>query len=204
MKIYFTLWIFFSTDGFTAVLCSNKKIATEGATITVTCLYDIRNYKFSKKYWCKGSSEMTCDILGDTKKFVKWNYKSRLILNDGRRGTFLVIMKQLMTNDSGMYWCGIDRPYRDVMTAMQLEVNKAPEKHKNLKTTTSSTNFSSAEATTAFPVYSTSNASVSLPSNSTCHHNVKEIHIRNWHLIPWAFLRWLILVILITTFIVTC
>nr|XP_020636248.1 CMRF35-like molecule 5 isoform X3 [Pogona vitticeps] len=125
MKIYFTLWIFFCTDGFTAVLCSNKKIATEGATITVTCLYDIRNYKFSKKYWCKGSSEMTCDILGDTKKFVKWNYKSRLILNDSRRGTFLVIMKQLMTNDSGMYWCGIDRPYRDVMTAMQLEVNKA-------------------------------------------------------------------------------
>uniref|UniRef100_A0A8D2L915 Ig-like domain-containing protein n=1 Tax=Varanus komodoensis TaxID=61221 RepID=A0A8D2L915_VARKO len=103
---------FIIPDGFTAFLRSEKEeSAIEGKSTTVRCTYDINRYRFSKKYWCRGSSRTSCDVLGDTEKFVKWNYKNKLSLWDFRRGIFVVTMKQLTTDDSGTYWCGIDRPF---------------------------------------------------------------------------------------------
>ncbi|XP_044869150.1 triggering receptor expressed on myeloid cells 2-like [Mauremys mutica] len=98
----------------------------EGTSITITCSYDRRTNMFNRKYWCRGGSRSSCDVLGDTENFVKSEYKERLSLLDNRRGYFLVTMHQLVEEDSGMYWCGIQRPYADIMTAVKLTVTEEP------------------------------------------------------------------------------
>uniref|UniRef100_A0A670HY04 Ig-like domain-containing protein n=1 Tax=Podarcis muralis TaxID=64176 RepID=A0A670HY04_PODMU len=109
---------------FTAFIQKNtEEIATEGRSTTITCFYDME-YRFDNKYWCRGSSRTSCDILGETKKFVKWNYENRLTLLDNRKGVFWVTMHQLTEDDSGTYWCGIERPFADIMTSVKLKVNK--------------------------------------------------------------------------------
>uniref|UniRef100_A0A670KGW6 Ig-like domain-containing protein n=1 Tax=Podarcis muralis TaxID=64176 RepID=A0A670KGW6_PODMU len=127
--------VFPPTDCFTAFIQKNtEEIATEGRSTTITCFYDME-YRFDNKYWCRGSSRTSCDILGETNKFVKWNYKSRLTLLDNRKGVFWVTMHQLTEDDSGTYWCGIERPFADIMTSVKLKVNKGKvsyESHHHL------------------------------------------------------------------------
>ncbi|CAI5777841.1 CMRF35-like molecule 8 [Podarcis lilfordi] len=198
MNRCFTLWISLYVDCFTAFIQKNtEKIATEGTSTTVTCFYDME-YRFDNKYWCRGSSRTSCDILGETKKFVKWNYKSRLTLLDNRKGVFWVTMHQLTEDDSGTYWCGIDRPFADIMTSVKLKVNKAPTTCQHVQTSPPSTPSSTAEVITAFPDISDFNLNASLSSNATCHHKVTE---RNWNYSPWGILRWVFMVLLVASFI---
>ncbi|XP_044288021.1 CMRF35-like molecule 5 [Varanus komodoensis] len=185
--------------GFTAFLRSEKEeSAIEGKSTTVRCTYDINRYRFSKKYWCRGSSRTSCDVLGDTEKFVKWNYKNKLSLWDFRRGIFVVTMKQLTTDDSGTYWCGIDRPFADIMIAVELKVQKAPATQRNMRTTPTHTLSSRTETTTTFPVISKSSLNGLLCSNSTWHHNSVILGLTSS---PWGILRWVILAILVASFI---
>ncbi|XP_063003624.1 CMRF35-like molecule 5 [Elgaria multicarinata webbii] len=194
MKIYSTLWIFLCADGFTAFIWTDKeKTAMEGTSITVNCKYNIKRYMFSKKYWCRGSSRLHCDILGDTDK----RENSRVTVTDNRKGALLVTMKQLTASDSGTYWCGIDRPFADIMAAVELKVNKAPE---IMRITPTSSPSSTVEVTTAFPVISKPYLNVTLPSNFMCHHDTTE-SFRNWNHSPWAILRWVILLILVASLI---
>uniref|UniRef100_A0A8C0GED4 Immunoglobulin domain-containing protein n=1 Tax=Chelonoidis abingdonii TaxID=106734 RepID=A0A8C0GED4_CHEAB len=104
-----------------------EKTAMEGMSTTITCSYDRRKYMFNRKYWCHGGSRSSCDVLGDTENFVKSEYKGRVVLLDNRRGYFLVTMHQLVEEDSGMYWCGIERPYADMMTAVKLTVTEGKD-----------------------------------------------------------------------------
>uniref|UniRef100_A0A452J225 Ig-like domain-containing protein n=1 Tax=Gopherus agassizii TaxID=38772 RepID=A0A452J225_9SAUR len=105
----------------------SEKTAMEGMSTTITCSYDRRKYMFNRKYWCRGGSRSSCDVLGDTENFVKSEYKGRVLLLDNRRGYFLVTMHQLVEEDSGMYWCGIQRPYADMMTAVKLTVTEGKD-----------------------------------------------------------------------------
>uniref|UniRef100_A0A8C3HPJ3 Ig-like domain-containing protein n=1 Tax=Chrysemys picta bellii TaxID=8478 RepID=A0A8C3HPJ3_CHRPI len=107
-----------------ALSSDGEKTAMEGTSTTITCSYDRGRYKFSRKYWCHGRSRSSCDILGDTDNFVKSEYNGRLLLLDNKRGDFLVTMHQLVEEDSGMYWCGIQKPYADIMTAVKLTVTE--------------------------------------------------------------------------------
>nr|XP_028591601.1 CMRF35-like molecule 8 [Podarcis muralis] len=199
MNRCFTLWISLYVDCFTAFIQKNtEEIATEGRSTTITCFYDME-YRFDNKYWCRGSSRTSCDILGETKKFVKWNYENRLTLLDNRKGVFWVTMHQLTEDDSGTYWCGIERPFADIMTSVKLKVNKAPTTRCHVQTSPPSTPSSTAEVTTAFPDISDFNLNASLSSNATCHHRVTE---RNWNYSPWGILRWVFMVLLVASFIV--
>lgn len=119
------------TDRSTTFLqADEEKITIEGTSTTVTCLYDT-TYRFDKKFWCRGNSRISCDILGDTEN-VKWNYKGKLLLSDNRRGVFKVAMQQLAEDDSGTYWCGIDRPYADIMIQVKLVVKKGKAAYERL------------------------------------------------------------------------
>ncbi|XP_019369830.1 PREDICTED: CMRF35-like molecule 5 [Gavialis gangeticus] len=101
-------------------------MAIEGKSTTINCYYNSKRYLFSNKYWCRGASRSSCDVLGDTHKVVKSEYKGRLSLVDDRRGTVQVTMHQLAEDDSGTYWCGIEKPYADIMTAVELTVTEEP------------------------------------------------------------------------------
>nr|XP_056700825.1 CMRF35-like molecule 5 [Euleptes europaea] len=196
------------TDCSTSFLQADKeKITMEGTSIAVTCLYDAK-YRWYKKYWCQGSSRTYCDILGDTDN-VKGNYKGRLLLRDNKRGVFTVIMQQLAEADSGTYWCGIDRPYADIMIQVKLVVKKDPERWGSVRTTSSSTPSSTfstttpstVEMATAFPGNSKLHLNVSFPSNSSGHLGVTK-GFRNWNCSPWGILRWMILLILLAALMV--
>ncbi|XP_033009866.1 CMRF35-like molecule 8 [Lacerta agilis] len=202
MNRCFILWISLYVDCFTAFI----QIATEGTSTTITCVYDME-YRFDNKYWCRGSSRTSCDILGETKKFVKWNYKSRLTLLDNRKGVFWVTLHQLTEDDSGTYWCGIDRPFADIMTSVKLKVNKGRlpsrlvEEGQNGKVIcplSATPTTSTAEVTTAFLDISDFNLNTSLSSNATCHDKVTE---RNWNYSPWGILHWVFMVLLMASFI---
>ncbi|XP_034626520.1 polymeric immunoglobulin receptor-like [Trachemys scripta elegans] len=127
MRTCFVLWVSLCTVWCAPALSSDgEKTAMEGTSTTITCSYDRGRYTFSRKYWCHGRSRSSCDILGDTENFVKSEYKGRLLLLDNKRGDFLVTMHQLVEEDSGMYWCGIQKPYADIMTAVKLTVTEEP------------------------------------------------------------------------------
>ncbi|XP_025038258.2 uncharacterized protein LOC102454290 isoform X1 [Pelodiscus sinensis] len=131
MRTCFVLWISLCTASLTdwcvlSLWSDGDKTAMEGTSTTVTCSYDRGRYVYYKKYWCHGASRSSCDILGDTENFVKSGYKGRLLLLDNKRGDFFVTMNQLVEEDSGMYWCGIQRPYADIMTAVKLTVTEEP------------------------------------------------------------------------------
>ncbi|KAH1171326.1 hypothetical protein KIL84_006944 [Mauremys mutica] len=103
-----------------------QQISTQDENLLCTLGFFMyrRTNMFNRKYWCRGGSRSSCDVLGDTENFVKSEYKERLSLLDNRRGYFLVTMHQLVEEDSGMYWCGIQRPYADIMTAVKLTVTE--------------------------------------------------------------------------------
>uniref|UniRef100_A0A7M4FE59 Immunoglobulin V-set domain-containing protein n=1 Tax=Crocodylus porosus TaxID=8502 RepID=A0A7M4FE59_CROPO len=88
-------------------LCSSGP-AQSACSSCCACL-GAQRYLFSNKYWCRGASRSSCDVLGDTHRVVKSKYKGRLSLVDDRSGTVQVTMHQLAEDDSGTYWCGIEK-----------------------------------------------------------------------------------------------
>ncbi|XP_054836409.1 uncharacterized protein LOC129330405 [Eublepharis macularius] len=154
-----------------------EKITTEGRSATITCLYE-RKYMYYTKYCCWGSSRTSCDILGDTEN-VKLNYKGRLLLSDNRRGVFKVTMRQLAGDDSGTYWCGIDKPYADIMIKVKLMVNKGKSQMMILVS-----NFIFLQ-NYLYAFYS-------------------SFGFRNWNCNPWSSLRWVVPIILLASLIVIC
>ncbi|XP_078497390.1 polymeric immunoglobulin receptor-like [Lissotriton helveticus] len=105
---------------------NGDKTALAGSETTMHCFYDKNRFLFGKKYWCAGGSRRTCDVLCDTSGFINTKYATRLSLKDTRVGLFSITFRQLSLEDSGTYWCGIERPYADIMTSMTLDVKEEP------------------------------------------------------------------------------
>uniref|UniRef100_A0A8C6L6D2 Uncharacterized protein n=1 Tax=Nothobranchius furzeri TaxID=105023 RepID=A0A8C6L6D2_NOTFU len=77
-----------------------------------------------KKYWCRGSSRRTCEVLLDSDGVTKGSYTHRSHIVDARRRGLFVKVTQLQAKDSGEYWIGIDKIYADIMTSVTLKVTK--------------------------------------------------------------------------------
>ncbi|XP_033899211.1 CMRF35-like molecule 8 isoform X1 [Acipenser ruthenus] len=103
-----------------------QEIGTVGGSLTIVCRYDRGKYVFFKKYWCHGESRNWCDTLIDTDGSVKTNYNGRISIWDNRRGLLSIEMKQLSLEDTGTYWCGIDKPYADIMCAIHVKIVEEP------------------------------------------------------------------------------
>ncbi|XP_027716157.1 adenosine receptor A3 isoform X2 [Vombatus ursinus] len=83
---------------------------------SVTCNYD-PYYKDYPKYWCRGYYRNYCDIIASTS-----NSTDHVALKDTGM-QFIITLTCLTKEDTGWYWCGIQRDYaRDYMDYTELIV----------------------------------------------------------------------------------
>ncbi|XP_008829730.2 CMRF35-like molecule 7 [Nannospalax galili] len=80
----------------------------EQGSVTVQCRYGPR-WKNYNKWWCRGTTWNTCRILIQTTSLEKEKTIGRLSIRDNQRDNFQVTMEMLEQNDTGTYWCGIQK-----------------------------------------------------------------------------------------------
>ncbi|XP_051014960.1 CMRF35-like molecule 7 [Acomys russatus] len=94
----------------------------EQGSVTVQCNYSSRWQKHNK-WWCRGAYWNTCRILVRTTGSEKEKKSGRLSIRDNQReNSFQVTMKMLKQNDTGTYWCGIEKIGTDRGTRVKVTV----------------------------------------------------------------------------------
>ncbi|XP_069489402.1 transmembrane domain-containing protein TMIGD3-like isoform X2 [Ambystoma mexicanum] len=118
----------FLADGMSIV--NKNYVENVGGKMTINCEYD-SSYKEYVKYWCKGYYRSSCEILRQTLQST--NDDNNLMLEDkGTGGMLTVTMSNLKKEDTGWYWCGIERPLLlDIMDYTHIEVDENPGAGKN-------------------------------------------------------------------------
>ncbi|MEQ2296648.1 hypothetical protein AMECASPLE_026764 [Ameca splendens] len=107
--------------------CDKREIRAHiGGEFIIVCKYDRRHFLFSKKYWCRGASSSTCEILRDTDGIANTHYTHRLSILDTRRGGLIVKVTNLQIEDTDVYWIGIDKLYADIMMSVNVVVTEVP------------------------------------------------------------------------------
>lgn len=126
---YFTFHLFFLFSASLQLNCDKGKITAHiGGKFLLICTYDTKHFLFSKKYWCRGDSRSTCEIVVDSENTARTiNSHRSHIVDTGRRGLFVKIT-DLRFDDSGVYWVGIERPYTDVMTSVKVVITEGKNK----------------------------------------------------------------------------
>lgn len=94
----------------------------EQGSVTVKCRYSSRWQNYNK-WWCRGAQWSTCRILIQTTGSEKEKKSGRLSIRDNRRdNSFQVTMEMLKQNDTGTYWCGIEKFGTDRGTRIKVAV----------------------------------------------------------------------------------
>ncbi|XP_026109992.1 CMRF35-like molecule 5 [Carassius auratus] len=95
-----------------------------GSPGIIPCLYD-KKHKENRKYWCKGTHWVSCQILAYT------NEPGEYSLTDyPEQSIFTVQWKNLKTSDSGYYWCAVEIGGSNTVDAgycLYLKVQSAPD-----------------------------------------------------------------------------
>ncbi|XP_040007665.1 uncharacterized protein LOC120803355 [Xiphias gladius] len=105
--------------------CDKREIRAHiGGEFILFCKYDTNQFLYSKKYWCRGGSRHTCEIVVDSEHVVETRHRSHVI-DSGRRGLFVKVTG-LRFDDAGVYWLGIDKIYADIMTLVKVVVTEVP------------------------------------------------------------------------------
>uniref|UniRef100_A0A3Q1FML1 Immunoglobulin V-set domain-containing protein n=1 Tax=Acanthochromis polyacanthus TaxID=80966 RepID=A0A3Q1FML1_9TELE len=99
-----------------------------GGEFILICTYDTNRFLYSKKYWCRGDSKNTCEILVDSESAAKTKNTHRTQIIDARRRGLFVKVTNLQFDDSGVYWVGIDKIYADIMTSVSVVVTQGKNK----------------------------------------------------------------------------
>nr|XP_043894227.1 uncharacterized protein LOC122777214 isoform X2 [Solea senegalensis] len=119
MKIVYLILLFCES---LQLQCDKAKVTAHvGEEFTIFCKYDTM-YVYSKKYWCRGQSRDTCEIVADSERVKR--HKS-FVIDGGRRG-LLVKVTDLQIDDTGVYWVGLDKIYADLMTPVSVHVTEVP------------------------------------------------------------------------------
>ncbi|XP_036068914.1 uncharacterized protein LOC112158622 [Oryzias melastigma] len=99
-------------------------IAHVGGEFLLTCTFE-NSFYFNKKYWCRGASRDSCEILADSEGVARTKYTHRSHVVDYQKRVFVKVTN-LQIDDSGEYWVGIDKVYSDIMVSVTLHVTQAP------------------------------------------------------------------------------
>ncbi|XP_034550762.1 uncharacterized protein LOC117820926 [Notolabrus celidotus] len=107
--------------------CDKKQITAHvGGEFILPCRYDTNTYLLAKKYWCRGASRTTCEILVDSEGRTKTGSTHRSNVLDYRRKGLFVKVTHLQFDDAGVYWVGIDKMNADVMTSVKVDITQVP------------------------------------------------------------------------------
>uniref|UniRef100_A0A8C9RVQ6 Ig-like domain-containing protein n=1 Tax=Scleropages formosus TaxID=113540 RepID=A0A8C9RVQ6_SCLFO len=82
---------------------------TRGQFLTIHCQYD-EEYRDHVKYWCRMRTQSSCTTIVSTDTPERRGHVS--IADDSAKHVFYVIMSELQTMDSDVYWCGVETSNR--------------------------------------------------------------------------------------------
>ncbi|XP_009948505.1 PREDICTED: CMRF35-like molecule 3, partial [Leptosomus discolor] len=107
-----------------------------GGSVEVPCEYEPEMVD-ANKYWCRGSSWLSCSILVQTTAPGDEAWGDRVSLRDDpTQLVFMVTMEDLRVEDADQYWCGIQVAWYDPMFRVMVSVLPVPETtHYDLFTT---------------------------------------------------------------------
>ncbi|XP_066497416.1 CMRF35-like molecule 3 [Hoplias malabaricus] len=92
-----------------------------GRSIHITCQYH-PFYRNNVKYWCKGYYFNFCQTLIRTDQSAQPN--GPVTIEDNKtQGFFIIHMKDVKQDDTGLYWCGIERVSRHVYIYMEIAIS---------------------------------------------------------------------------------
>ncbi|KTF85849.1 hypothetical protein cypCar_00044206, partial [Cyprinus carpio] len=104
-----------------SVVSSISVTGYSGGRVNITCRYD-RKYTDNEKYFCR-REWLTCFELIRTETKDKWVDSGRFSLfDDTTAAVFTVTFRDLSEQDSGTYWCGVEKPGLDPYTEVNLNV----------------------------------------------------------------------------------
>ncbi|XP_043856063.1 adenosine receptor A3 isoform X4 [Dromiciops gliroides] len=123
MQLFLLLLSVLCTDA--VVIDGKVKEAFVQDKASVTCSYD-PYYKDYPKYWCKGYYRNYCNVIVSTP-----NSTNRVFLKDTGM-QFIITLTCLTKEDTGWYWCGIQRDYAsDYMDYIELIVFDDLQRRQN-------------------------------------------------------------------------
>ncbi len=108
---------------FVGTLTSVNVTGYSGHKVNIACTYESTDQANFYKYFCK-SLGTTCSDLIRTKEKDKWVDSGRFSLfYDRKAAVFNVTIRDLREQDSGTYWCGVDKTTaKDSYTEVNLKV----------------------------------------------------------------------------------
>ncbi|XP_077052853.1 CMRF35-like molecule 3 isoform X3 [Siphateles boraxobius] len=117
MKIIWT----FTLMMIPGVVSSMSVTGYSGGGVTITCKYD-EEYKGNKKYFCKGQWSVCTDTIKTDKKHTWVNDGRFSLYDDTSSSVFTVTIRDLREEDSGTYYCAVERTGIDPHTEVNLKV----------------------------------------------------------------------------------
>ncbi|XP_048222844.1 CMRF35-like molecule 7 [Perognathus longimembris pacificus] len=100
---------------------------SEEGSVTIQCRYDPR-WKAYNKWWCRGRTWHTCQILVRTRGSEEEKKNERVSIRDDQSNCwFTVTMERLRREDADTYWCGIQRTGTDL--GIRITVTVGPGKN---------------------------------------------------------------------------
>ncbi|NWU91496.1 CLM3 protein, partial [Upupa epops] len=115
-------WIWLLLPVCQALVVPREVSGVVGETLTLRCWYP-RGYEDYNKYWCQGSNWHSCHKVVETVGREAPQQHGRVSIQD--RQIFCVVlltMENLSKEDTGDYWCGIERMGRDLMKPVTVRV----------------------------------------------------------------------------------
>ncbi|KAL6482277.1 hypothetical protein MHYP_G00103570 [Metynnis hypsauchen] len=115
---------------------SERVTGYSGGGVLIRCRYDT-GYISNQKYFCKGPwPAVTCTDQIKTGDKNKWINRGRFSLfDDTRASQFWVLIRELTVEDSGLYYCGVDKSFIDVFTPVELKVEEDLSYEKSISVT---------------------------------------------------------------------
>uniref|UniRef100_A0A3P8SDE0 Immunoglobulin domain-containing protein n=1 Tax=Amphiprion percula TaxID=161767 RepID=A0A3P8SDE0_AMPPE len=104
----------------------------EGQTFDFRCEYPSSRQSYAK-YFCRVDDKDSQNILITSRKTNGDDANGKYSIKD-KGNTFTVTISDLTEDDSGTYWCGIDRFGFDTYNEIVLTVKKGELIHNNIKT----------------------------------------------------------------------
>ncbi|KAK9980216.1 hypothetical protein ABG768_013596 [Culter alburnus] len=114
--------VLFYTAGTLSMKTLDHVTVREGENVTIPCLYDSQ-YELKPKYWCTGSSWISCTITARPNDTGKWT-----ITDYPAQNIFTVKLNNSTSSDSGYYWCAVEINAKpDDGKRLYLTVKPAPD-----------------------------------------------------------------------------
>ncbi|XP_068269662.1 CMRF35-like molecule 3, partial [Nyctibius grandis] len=130
------LWTWILLPGCWALRGPAEVSGSPGGSVEVPCEYEPALVD-ANKYWCRGSSWLSCSILVQTTAPGDEARGDRVSLRDDpAQHVFVVTMENLTVEDGDQYWCGIQVAWYDPMVLVVVSVLPVPKTtHYDLHTT---------------------------------------------------------------------